>query len=101
MYGYETVAASQTDQVLGDTSAGVTGAGKGQRLHRLIISIATAGANGVVDLKDGSGSAIPIAPASTPVGVHSVEVNAISEIGPWKVTTGSAATVLAVGTFKT
>ncbi len=100
MYGYETVAASQTDQVLGDAAAGVTGAGKGQRLHRLIISITTAGANGVVDLKDGGGSAIVIAPSTTPVGVHSVEINAISEAGPWKVTTGSAATVLAVGNFK-
>lgn len=89
---YETVAASQSDQVLGGTGA------TGDYLGRLIISVATA-ATGTVSIKDGSGSAIPITAANTPIGVYSVEIGARSTGGAWKVTTGAGATVLAVGKF--
>lgn len=87
---YETVAASQSDQVLG-----VTGA-SGDLLERLIVTVATA-ASGTVSIKDGSGSAIPITAANTPIGVYSVEIGARSSAGAWKVTTGAGATVIAVG----
>lgn len=90
---YETVAASQSDQVLG-----VTGA-SGDLLERLIVTVATA-ASGTVSIKDGSGSAIPITAANTPIGVYSVEIGARSSAGAWKVTTGAGATVIAVGEFK-
>ena len=90
---YETVAASQSDQVLG-----VTGA-TGDLLERLIVTVATA-ASGTVSIKDGSGSAIPITAANTPIGVYSVEIGARSSAGAWKVTTGAGATVIAVGEFK-
>jgi len=87
---YEAVAASQTDEVLGDGA-------KGNYLARLIITVATA-ATGTVSIKDGSGSAIPITAANTPIGVYSVEIGATCTTS-WKVTTGAGATVLAVGNF--
>ncbi len=89
---YETVAASQTDQVLGTTGS------VGDFLGRLIITVATA-ATGTVSIKDGAGSAIPITAANTAIGVYSVEIGAKSVAGAWKVTTGAGATVLAVGKF--
>lgn len=90
---YETVAASQTDQTLGPVGA------TGDILDKLIISVATA-ATGTVSIKDGSGSAIPITAANTPIGVYTVLIGARSTGGAWKVTTGAGATVLAVGQFK-
>lgn len=88
---YETVAASQTAQVLGATG------GTGDLLVRLVISVATA-ATSTVTLLDGSTS-IVIAAANTPIGVYTVELNAYSVTGAWKITTGAGATVIAVGNF--
>jgi len=90
---YETVAASQTDQILGNVGRA------GNLLERLVVSVATA-ATSTVSIKDGSGSAIVITAANTPIGVYSVEIGAMSTGGAWKVTTGAGATVLAVGNFK-
>ena len=92
---YETVAASQTDQALGPAG------GTGDRLFQLVITVATA-ATGTVSIKDGSGSAIPITAANTPIGVYSVsfgEHGARSRAGAWSVTTGAGASVVAVGDF--
>ena len=89
---YETVAASQTAQALGATGAA------GDILKRLIITVATA-ATGTVSIKDGSGSAIPIPEANTPIGVYVVDLSIQSIAGAWSVTTGAGATVLAVGRF--
>jgi hypothetical protein len=92
-YWYETVAASQTAQVLG-----VTGA-KGDYIHRLIISVNTA-ATASVTIIDGSTSIVVLTGAATLVpGVYSVEMNMAAATGPWKVTTGAGATVIAVGIF--
>lgn len=93
-FGYETVAVSQTDQVLGATGA------TGDFLHKLIITVATA-ATGAVSIKDGAGSAISILPNSPGggIGVYEVEFNAVSSAGAWKVTTGAGSTVLAIGRF--
>lgn len=90
-YAYETVAASQTAQVLGGTGA------TGDYLHRLIVSVATA-ASSTVTLLDNSTS-IVITAATTPIGVYTVECNMLSASGPWKITTGAGATVIAVGKF--
>lgn len=89
---YETVAASQTDQVLGPVGA------VGDMLDQLIISVATA-ATGTVSIKDGTGDAIVISPANTPIGVYTANIGARSKSGAWKVTTGAGATVVAVGRF--
>lgn len=91
---YETVAASQSDQVIGSTNAG-----SGDLLERLVISVATA-ATGTVSIKDGGGSAIVITAANTPIGVYSVDIGIVSTAGAWKVTTGAGVTVIAVGRFK-
>lgn len=89
--GYETVAASQTDQVLGTAGA------KGDFLARLVVAVATA-ATSTVTVTDGS-TAILAVPANTPIGVYSVEIGARAVTGPWKVTTGAGVSVLAVGQF--
>lgn len=92
---YETVAASQTDQMLGAIGA------VGDILERLIVSVATA-ATSTVSIKDGNGAAIVIAAANTPIGVYSIDIGArcINATTPgWKVTTGAGVTVLAVGKF--
>jgi hypothetical protein len=90
-YAYETVAASQTDQPLGTTGA------TGDYLHRLLISVTTA-STASVTLKDGS-TTIFTTPAATPIGVYSVEVNAVSRNGAWTVSTGSNVTAVGVGVF--
>ena len=89
---YETVAASQTDQVMGPVGK------SGDILERLVITVATA-ATGTVSIKDGTNSAIPITAANTPIGVYAVTIAARSSAGAWKVTTGAGATVVAVGAF--
>ena len=93
---YETVAASQSDQLLGATGK------QGQYLHRLIVTVATA-ATGTVSIKDGSGgSAIPITAANTPIGVYYVDIGirATNATNPgWYVTTGAGATAVGVGIF--
>lgn len=90
-FAYETVAASQTAQVLG--TAGATG----DYIHRLIVTVATA-ATGTVALLDNATS-IPITAANTPIGVYIVDLGMLSASGAWKVTTGAGATVIAVGKF--
>ena len=90
-YAYETVAASQTGQVLGTAGA------PGDYLHRVIATVSTSGANGVVTLLDGATS-IPLLPASTAIGVYSIDIEAAA-VTVWKITTGSAATAVAVGIF--
>lgn len=91
---YETVAASQSDQVLGPVGKA------GDILQRLIITVGTA-ATAAVSIKDGGGSSIPILPNSPGggIGVYVVEVGARSTAGAWKVTTGAGSTVVAVGRF--
>jgi hypothetical protein len=37
--------------------------------------------------------------ANTPIGVYTIEINAVSVSGAWKITTGAGATVMAVGNF--
>jgi hypothetical protein len=91
---YETVAASQTAQVLG-----VTGAA-GDALTRLVIIPATT-APGLVTILDGATS-IPIWVGGT-VGADlkpfTVEIGMVSVNGPWKVTTGANVSVIGIGKF--
>jgi hypothetical protein len=88
---YETVAASQTAQVLGDTGA------KGDILKNLIITV-TATATSTVTLLDNS-TAYVLTAATTPVGVYMLTLDAQSVSGAWKITTGAGATVFATGQF--
>ena len=92
-YQYETVAASQTAQVLGTTGA------VGDYLHRVIIANVTA-ATASVTILDGSTSiVIQTGAATVPLGIFSIALNMASASGAWKVTTGAGATVIGVGIF--
>lgn len=90
---YETVAASQTAQVLGATGA------MGDYIGGILVTPATVSA-GSISLLDGAisiplfvtgtlGSLIPFA---IPLGIISVS-------GAWKITTGAAVSVVAIGKF--
>jgi hypothetical protein len=88
---YEHVANSVTTQMLGSTGA------IGDYLHRLIITVNTASTS-TVTITDGV-FAHGLVRANTPIGVYSIEVNAISQSSGWKITTGAGAEVLAMGNF--
>jgi hypothetical protein len=93
-HAYVAVAAGQTDAALGSGA-------KGNILSRLVVTVNTA-ATSAVSIKDGNGSAIPILPANTPIGVYSVDIGAIAVAATtpgWKVTTGAGVSVLAIGKF--
>lgn len=92
---YETVAASSTNQVLGSTGA------TGDLISHLVIIPATVspGAVAVIDnatsitvFTGGSNSISNLIPFVIPL-------NMISASGAWKVTTGTAVSVIAVGKF--
>lgn len=94
---YETVAASQTDQVLGATGA------VGDFLAALLIVPATTGA-GTVQIQDGNGTEITVfvtgtladlRPIYIPLGLRCVNATTPG----WKVTTGANVSVLAIGNF--
>ena len=96
-YQYEHVAAGQTAQVLGTTGA------KGDYIHRLVCTVTTV-ATGNVVVVDGSGTGIlthtviPASPGSG-INVYNVELNAVSQDGAWKITTGAGVEVMAIGIF--
>lgn len=93
---YETVAASQSDQVLGATGAA------GDFLAGLLIVPATT-SPAAVSIKDGGGSSITVftggassvsnlTPFFIPLGMRSAS-------GAWKVTTGANVSAIGVGSF--
>lgn len=89
---YETVAASQTDQVLGSTGR------HGDYLHAVVVTVATA-ATGTVSIKDGAGSAIPLTAANTPIGVYTIPLGVRAAGAGWSITTGAGATAIGIGIF--
>lgn len=94
-HSYETVAASQTDQILGAVGA------VGDLLEAVIISVGTS-ATGTCSIKDGNGSAIPLTPANTPIGVYVIPMRSRARNATtpgWSITTGAGATAIGVGQF--
>jgi hypothetical protein len=93
---YETVAASQTDQVLGTVGA------IGDSLDVLIIVPATT-SPGAVQIQDGAGSEITVfaggATSVASLAPISVAIGAMSRAGAWSVTTGANVSVIAIGRF--
>lgn len=93
---YETVAAGQTDQVLG-----VIGAA-GDYLEQLVVVVSTA-ATSQVTIKDGSGgSAIVVFPNSPGGGIGTYVVPLglrATGAGGWRVSTGAGVSVIASGDF--
>lgn len=89
---YETVAASQTAQVLGNLGA------PGDYISHLVVVVATA-ATSAVSLLDGSTS-ISVFPDSPGGGVGTYTVPlGMSCTTKWSVTTGAGVSVIAVGLF--
>ena len=90
---FETVAASQTAQVLGAAGAA------GDFLDTVTIVVATA-ATAAVTILDGavSISLFPNSPGGG-IGTYCLPVRLRSQTGPWKVTTGAGSSVIASGTF--
>lgn len=92
---YETVAASQTDQVIGSTGAA------GDLLAGLLI-VPTTTSPGAVSIKDGSTAISIFAGGASSVSnliPQFVQLGARSISGAWKVTTGANVSVIAVGKF--
>jgi len=89
---YETVAASQTAQVLGGVGA------KGDFIARLTLNNITVASAGVT-LIDGATSIVVQTAASAQLGPCVVELGMRAKEGPWKVTTGAGVTAIAVGQF--
>lgn len=90
-FEYETVAASQTDQVIGATGAA------GDFLESILINCA-ATTNNAVTLKDGS-TTIFTTTAGMAIGIVTIPIKLVSVSGAWKITTGSSVQVTAVGLF--
>lgn len=95
---YVEVGAGVTDRLLTNAGDGTGTGAKGDFLARVVAQVTTAGATGTVSITDGADS-VPLVPASTPVGVYSIELGIRARTGPWKLTTGAAATALAIGQF--
>lgn len=96
LHDYETVAAGQTAQVLGETGKA------GDYLERVIITPAVV-ACGAVTVIDGSTNVISFVGGGTTalddVKPFAIEIGARSVTGPWKITTGANVSVMAVGDF--
>jgi hypothetical protein len=91
---YETVAASQTNQVLGGTGAA------GDYLGKLVCVVSTA-ATAQVQIKDGANAAITVFPNSPGggVGTYTIPLGVKSTVGAWQITTGAGVAVIAIGAF--
>lgn len=83
-FGYETVAASQTDQILGTTGAA------GDFLHAIIVDTAT----GTIVVEDGTTTVLTI-PAG---GTGRWEINAQATTY-WAITTAASTSCMCVGRF--
>lgn len=96
MNEYIAVAASVTDQKLGDGDA----ARNGDLLERLVCVVAVP-ATSNVSVKDGAGgAAISILPTTVGVGTYPIPFSILSKAGHWHITTGAGVTVIATGRFK-
>ncbi len=94
---YETIAASQTDQVLGPTGA------SGDVIEILVIVPGTTSPGNVL-IQDGAGSEITVFPggASSVASLTPIVVGLglRSTGGAWSVTTGANVTAIAIGSFR-
>ena len=89
---YETVAASQTDQVLGTTGSA------GDILHALHCVWTAASAAGV-SIKDGTGSSIPVFETKSSATSQTVTLDMVSADAGWKITTSTNTTCIGIGRF--
>ncbi len=92
---YETVAASQTAQVLGNTGA------TGDVIQRVIIIPATTSPGNVILLDNATSITLFTGGATSVADLKPivVELGMKSASGPWKITTGASVSAIAVGVF--
>lgn len=90
---YETVAASQTAQVLGATGA------TGDYCEGLLCVVATAATSAVTLLDNAISISVLPANVGAGVGTYYIPIGARSVSGAWKVTTGAGVSVFATGNF--
>lgn len=95
-YNYETVAASQTAQVLG-----VTGA-TGDYIDKVVIIPATTSPGNVLLLDNATSITIFTGGATSVADLKPIVVNLgmVSQSGAWKITTGSNVSAIGVGLFR-
>jgi hypothetical protein len=67
----------------------LTTGGPGSVLQRIIATVITSGASGVSISDDSANTAQVIVPFNAPVGVHTIELGAVSKTGNWHVSTAS------------
>lgn len=91
-FDYETVAASQTDQVMGTTGAA------GDLLHA-VHCVWTAAPAAATSIKDGAGSAMNIFEIKGGAGSQTVILDLVSADGGWKFTTSTNMTCIGIGRF--
>jgi len=91
-FDYETVAASQTDQVMGTTGAA------GDLLHA-VHCVWTAAPAAATSIKDGAGSAMNIFEIKGGAGSQTVILDLVSADGGWKITTSTNMTCIGIGRF--
>lgn len=92
-FAYETVAASQTGQVLGTAGA------KGDIIQRIVVNVITA-ASATLTIIDGSTSIVVATGGATVIpGSYSLELGVASQTGAWSITTGAGCTALCIGIF--
>ena len=93
--GYETVAASQTAQVLGGSGA------KGDYISHVLVIPATTSPGNVLLLDGATSITIFTGGATSVTGLNPFHIvlgaNAVT--GPWKITTGANVSVVAFGRF--
>lgn len=93
---YETIAASQSDQVIGSAGAA------GDVLEKIVVIPATT-SPGAISIKDGSGSAITVFTGGA-LSVSDLKTFVISlgirAATNWNVTTGANVSCIAIGRFK-
>lgn len=92
---YETVAASQTAQVLGPTGA------FGDYISGLLVVPATTSPGNVLLLDNATSITVFTGGASSVLSLHPffIPIGARSVSGAWKVTTGANVSVMAIGNF--
>lgn len=93
--GYETVAASQTAQVIGGSGSVI------DVLSHLVVTPASL-SPGAISIIDGATSISVFAGGASSVlslAPFTIFLNMKAKTGPWKVTTGANVSVIAVGSF--
>jgi hypothetical protein len=91
-HNYETVAESQTAQVLGPTGS------SGDYIEGVLVVPGTT-TPGAVTLLDGNTSILLFVGGTVTVQPFYIKLGMRSENGPWKITTGADVSVIAMGDF--